>query len=176
MAGQIAVRRRYQPDVHAGVCAVGADTLDLAGLEEPQQHDLHPHAHLADFVEQHRPSVGELEQPALVAMGVGEAAARVAEELRLEQRLGHARAVDRDHRAPRARAALMNHVREHFLPDAALTGDENFRVGGSRVLRLLEDFQHGSAAAEKYRRFHGSPSRSTHVRRRPPARQVCVVS
>ena len=80
-----------------------ADALDLAGLEEPQQQRLHAQAHLADLVHEDRAAVGRFEQAALVAVGVGEAAAHVAEQLRLEQRVGNARAVDRDAAARGAR-------------------------------------------------------------------------
>ena len=59
---------------------------------------LHPQAHLADFVHEDRAAVGRLEPAALVAVGVGEAAAHVAEQLRLEQRIRHAGAVDGDQR------------------------------------------------------------------------------
>ena len=49
---EVAVGRGDEADVDARVRAVGADALDLAGLEEAQQHDLHARAHLADFVEE----------------------------------------------------------------------------------------------------------------------------
>ena len=78
--------------------ALGADLLDLAGLEEPQQQPLHPQRHLADFVEEDGAVVGHLELAGLVAVGAGEAALHVAEQLRLEQRLGDAGAIDRHER------------------------------------------------------------------------------
>ena len=84
---------------------VGADGLHLAVLEEPQQQRLHAQAHLADFVEEQRAAVRQLQLAELVAVGAGEAALHVAEQLRFEQRLGQARAVDRDERARGARGA-----------------------------------------------------------------------
>ena len=81
------------------VVVVRADRLDLAVLEEAQQQRLHAQAHLADFVEEQRAAVGQLQLAGLVAVGAGEAALDVAEQLRLEQRLGEAGAVDRDERA-----------------------------------------------------------------------------
>ena len=71
--------------------AVGADLLQLAGLEEPQQQALHAQRHLADFVEEDRAAVGQFELARLVAVGAGEAALDVAEQLRLEERFGQAR-------------------------------------------------------------------------------------
>ena len=100
--------------------AIGADLLQLAGFEEPQQQTLHPQRHLADFVEEDGAAVGHLELALLVAIGAGEAALDVAEELRFEQRFGQAGAVDGDHRARGARAALMDGVRHELLADAAL--------------------------------------------------------
>ncbi len=101
---QIAVGRRDQPHVDAGVRAVRADALDLAGLKEAQEHHLHAGAHLADFVEEDGAVRRHLQQSGFVAIRAGEAAAYVAEELRLEQRIGQAGAVDRDQPARAARA------------------------------------------------------------------------
>ena len=75
--------------------AVGADSLNLAGFEESQQHDLHPHAHLADFIEEERAVRRQLDEAGLVAVRAGKAAAYVPEELRLEQRIRQTRAIER---------------------------------------------------------------------------------
>ena len=101
---QIAVGGGDQPHVDARVRPIGADALNLAGLEEAEQHHLHPHAHLADFVEEHRAVRRHFEQARLVAIRAGEAAADVAEQLRFEQRVGQPGAIDGDER--RRRAAL----------------------------------------------------------------------
>ena len=58
---QVAVRRGDDADVDAPARVIGPDLLQLAGLHESQQQALHPHRHLADFVEENRPLVGELE-------------------------------------------------------------------------------------------------------------------
>ena len=55
--------------------------LTLAVLEKAEEHRLHPQAHLADFVEEDRAFVGKLKQADLVAMGAGEAAPDMAEQL-----------------------------------------------------------------------------------------------
>ena len=47
-----------------------------------------PLRQVADLVEEQRAAVGQLEAPAALAVGAGEGAALVAEQLRLEQRLG----------------------------------------------------------------------------------------
>ena len=92
-----------------------SDLLQLAGLEEAQQQPLHAQRHLADLVEKDRALVGELELAGLVAVGAGEAALDVTEQLRLQQRLGHARAVDGHKRLADPWAPRVNGSRDQFL-------------------------------------------------------------
>ena len=91
---QVAIGRRNHAHVDDGAGLLGADALNLAVLEEPQQHALHAQAHLADFVEQDRAAVGRLEKSRAIAIRAREAAAHVAEEFRFEQPFGHAGAID----------------------------------------------------------------------------------
>ena len=101
---------------------LGADALNLAGLQETQKHCLHPNAHLANFIQEHRSAVG-LEQPTfLVFICVGKTATYVSEELGLEQRVRNSRAIDRNEWRESPAAALVNQVRDNFLPDSALSG------------------------------------------------------
>ena len=90
---EVAVGGGDHAHVDARLRLIRPDGLDLAVLEKPQQERLHAQAHLADFVEEQRAAMRELELAALVAVGAGEAALDVSEELRLEQRLGQAGAV-----------------------------------------------------------------------------------
>ena len=62
------------------------------------------------------PLVGHLELAGLVAVGAGEAALHVAEQLRLEQRLRQAGAVDGDERALRPRALRVDALATSSLP------------------------------------------------------------
>jgi len=89
-----AVGRSDHPDVERGRRLVGANRLDLAALEEPQQQRLHPQAHLPQLVEEQRALVRHSQLSRAVAVGVGEAAPGVTEQLRFEQRLAQAGAVD----------------------------------------------------------------------------------
>ena len=91
---QVAIGRGDHAHVDDSPAAVGADFLELAGLEESQKEALHPKRHLAHFVQEDRSHVGRLELAWLVPIGAGEAALDVAEELGLEQCLGQAGAVD----------------------------------------------------------------------------------
>ena len=92
---EVAVGRGNDAHVHPRAGAIRPDLLQLSGLEEPQQQALHPQRHLADLVEKHRALVGVFELAGLVAIRASEAAFDMAEQLGLEQRLGHAGAVDR---------------------------------------------------------------------------------
>ena len=77
-------------------------------LQHAQELGLHGRRQLADLVEEERAAVGQLEAPGLLAVGAGEGAALVAEQLALEQRLGQRRAVERDEGAVGARAGVMD--------------------------------------------------------------------
>ena len=136
---QIAVGRGDDADVDDRVLALGTDLLDFAALEESKQQGLHAQAHLAHFVEEHRSAVGHFEQSPAIAMRVGEAAAEMPEELGLEQRFGHAAAVDGDQRPAAPRAALVNQARQQFLADAALAGDQHLAIAGSDLLRFFNE-------------------------------------
>ena len=63
--------------------------------------------------------------PGRAPRGAGEGAARVAEELVLEQRLGQRGAVQRDERTVGARAAGVHRARRELLAGAGLPGDED---------------------------------------------------
>ena len=145
---QAAMGRRDHADVDRRQLAIGTDALNLAGLEEPQQQRLHPQAHLPDFVHEDGAAVGGLEPAALVAVGVGEAALHVTEQLRFEQRVREAGAVDGDERAAAAAAALVNQPRDDFLADAALTGDEHLGIGARGVIDFFFDTPNGGTDAD----------------------------
>jgi hypothetical protein len=92
---QVAIGRRDHPDIHDRRRPIGADGVNLAVLEEPQQRALHPGRHLAQFVEKERSPMRKLQLAARVAIRAGEASLHVAEQLRLEERLGNPGAVHR---------------------------------------------------------------------------------
>ena len=147
--GEVAVGGGDHAHVDARLRALGADALDLAALEEAQQQRLHPQAHLPHFVHEDRAAVRRLEQARLVAVGAGERAAHVAEQLRLEERVGQAGAVDRDELRARAGALLVDQAGEDLLADAALAGDEDLRVRPGRVLQLLAEFADRRASPDE---------------------------
>ena len=134
---------------HRGV--VGADLLQLAGFEEPQQHALHAQGHLADLVEEDRAAIAHLELAGLVAVGAGETALHVAEELRLEERLGNAGAVDRHKGLARPVGTVVDGSGDQLLADTALAGDEDLGVGQRNPFNLLPELRHLSTVANEIR-------------------------
>ena len=151
---EVAVRRGEHANVDAGVRAVGADALQLAGFEESKQRRLHAQAHLADLVEEHGAVVGRLEDAGLVPIGAGEAAPDVPEQLGLEQRVGDARTVERDQACQPARASLMDQCGDDLLADAGLSGDEHLCIRTGREVDLVVDRSHHAADANQV--GHGS--------------------
>src|SRR5438132_9434250 len=71
--------------------------------------------------------MGLLESPDAVAVGAGEGALDVAEQLALQQALRQGRAMDLDERPRRARAGVMDRRRQQLLPGAALAPDQDGR-------------------------------------------------
>ena len=87
---QVAVGRGQH--AHVDLAGLGfADPLDFLLLQDAQQFRLHRQGQLADFIEEKRAAAREFEAPGLVALRSGERAARMAEELALEQGLGNRR-------------------------------------------------------------------------------------
>ena len=100
---EVAVGRGDEADVERHL-AVAADRPHRPLLQRAQQLRLQRERQLADLVEEERAAVRLHEEARARAARVGEGAARVAEQLALEQRLGHRGAVDGDERPVRAPA------------------------------------------------------------------------
>ena len=79
----------------------------------------------ADLVQEDGAAVGQREAALLVGGGAGEGAAHVAEQLRLQQRLGDGRAVHLDQGHLALRAAVVDGARHQLLARARLAGDEH---------------------------------------------------
>ena len=114
-----------------GISAFAADGAHLALLQRAQQLRLQPERQLADLVEEERAAVRLRRRGPCAAVFASVNAPRdVAEQLALEQRLGHRRAVDGDERARRLRRLRWwMRARDELLAGAALAGDEHRRVG-----------------------------------------------
>ncbi len=104
--------------------------------------------HLADLVEEQRAPVGLLEAAFAAALGAGERALLVAEELGFHQRLGDRRTVEADERALAARAVDVQRTGDDLLACPGLAADQH---GGLRRRHLgdrVQQPQHGRAAAD----------------------------
>src|SRR5262245_44767089 len=125
-APEIHVRRRQDPHVDRHR-ADPAEPLDLALLQDAQELRLQVEAQGADLVEEQRAAVGELEAAELLGVRAGEGALLVAEQLRLDQRLGDRRHVDGHERLPAALAPRVDRPRYQLLAGAALARDQDGR-------------------------------------------------
>ena len=108
-------------------------------LQDPENLGLDRGAHVADFVQEQAAAVGLLEAADSLAIGAGEGALLVAEQLRLEQRLGQRRAVHFDEVARRAVRVVMNRAGDELLARARLAPDQHGRVA---LRHLAHDAQH----------------------------------
>ena len=94
-------------------------------------------------------------RPDAVLLGVGERALDVAEELALEDPLGHAAGVDRHHRPRAARRRRVQRVRHQALAGAVLARDEDVGVGRPHALDDLQHLLHRRRRGDEGRRVRG---------------------
>ena len=90
--------------------------MKRAGLQHAQQLDLQLQRHLGDLVEEQRAAVRALEEALVLAVGAGEAALLVAEQLALDQVRRDRAAVDRQERPLAAAAQLVHGLATSSLP------------------------------------------------------------
>src|SRR4029450_6229506 len=115
-----------------------AETLELALLQDPKQFRLHVERRLANFIEEYRAVVGQLEPPDARRRGAGERSPFVAEQLALEQCRWKRGAVACDERVPAARAQAMDGAGDELLARAGLSADEDRGVGRHPHRNLVE--------------------------------------
>ena len=89
------MRGTDEPNVHR-LFDRRADLAHSALLDRAQQLDLHRQRQFGHFVEEKRSACGCLKESFSIALGAGERALAVTEELGLHQRLGNCTAIDRD--------------------------------------------------------------------------------
>jgi hypothetical protein len=126
-----------------------AHDLELAALEHLQQLGLHLGPQRADLVEHERAALGLREAPGARGRGARNGALAVPEELALEQRLGHGRAVHAHEVAARARPGAVDLVGHELLARAALAGDEHRGVAARDLADRLAQPSHRGAVAHQ---------------------------
>ena len=120
-----------------------ADLLELEVLQHAKQFDLHGRAGRADFVEEDRPFVGQLELADLFAHRAGERAGHVAEQFAFQQRLGQRAAGDFDERLDRAAPLwrwIARAISDLPVPLSPVISTVALRVGHG--VDHVEDLQH----------------------------------
>src|SRR5207249_2797829 len=119
---QVAVGGREQP--HVGLDGlVAADALEALLLEQAQQLRLRQRGHFADLVEEQRAARALLELADALALGAGERALLVAEQLALQEGFGDGGTVDSQERPLPAAAVLVDGAGDQLLAGAALAED-----------------------------------------------------
>src|SRR5262245_37231005 len=126
--GQVAVGRGNQACVSAKRPSA-AQAFELALLKDPQELGLELDRNLADFVEEDRPAVGELESADPLADRTRERSLLVSEQLTLEKARGNRGAIQLDERVVTASAQLMDRSRDQFLARSGLAGNQHGRIG-----------------------------------------------
>ena len=125
---------------------------------------------IADLVEEDRAAVSGFEHPFALAVGAGERAAHMAEEIGEEQGLGEGGAVDGDERPAGAGAAAMETPGRELLAGAALAQDQHRQVTGRQPVQAVDRREQapgsrplssssGSASARAARRSAGDGGR-----------------
>ena len=119
-------------------------------LEHAQQLCLRDQRRVGDLVEKKRALVGELEAPGLAVVRSGKRALLVAEDFRLEQRVGQRGAVDRLEVRDASRAQLVDHARDDFLARSRRSENQHGDVGFGRGSNPLEHDQHLLVLADHF--------------------------
>ncbi len=106
--------------------------------------------HIADLVQKDRAAGALLELADAAAVGSGEGALLVPEQLALQQRLGNGRAVDRQEAPGCPRAVLIDGPRDQLLAGAALAADQHGDVLRGDAADCFVDLLHRFAAADHH--------------------------
>src|SRR2546426_5702921 len=111
-------------------------------LFRSQELDLQGQRHLGDLVEEKRPPLGALDEPALGVLGAGEGPLDVAEEFALEEAFRDRAAVDPDEGAPRPAAVTVDDAGDDFLARAGLAQKADRGVGLGDAGDLIQQGLH----------------------------------
>ena len=118
------IRRGHHAYIH-GAWSVLSDAPHFPLLQHTKKLGLGPRRQLAHFIQEQAATVRVFHETRARANGAGERAARMSEQLSLDQFVGERRAVDGDEPAVPPRAQPMNRARNELLAGAALTFHEN---------------------------------------------------
>ncbi len=125
------------------------ERAELALLEHAQEAGLQLRRHLGDFIEEQGAARGFLDHAGEIVHRAGKGALHVAEKLGLDHVLREGGAVQFHERAVVALAAAVEHVRDDFLADAALAGDEDIGIAGRNAGDEIVDLAHAAAGEDR---------------------------
>ncbi len=100
-----------------------ADGEEGMAFENTKELGLAFHGHFADFVEEERSAVGLLEEAGVVAVGAGEGASFVAEELAFHKLGGNGGAIDAEHGAIGTGAGFVDGPGDELFAGAAFAAE-----------------------------------------------------
>jgi hypothetical protein len=127
LGSQVTVAGRDQAHVSAH-SPIRADRLEAPVLQHPQQLRLGLQAQLADFVEEDGAARRSIESSGALAVGPGEGASLMPEQLGLEEGLGDGGAVDRHQGSAAAAASGVDCPCAELLARPGLPGEEHGQV------------------------------------------------
>ncbi len=116
------------------------------------------HRQCAEFIEEERATIGFLEPAGARAVGAGEGALFMAEQLCLDQGFGQRRAIHGDERFAPAWGEVMQAFGDQFLAGAAFTDDQHRAIELGSAPGLLHRIEKGEALADKLRIFLHAPT------------------
>ncbi len=148
LLAQLAVRRGDDAHVDLAIAA-GAERLDLLAIDRAQKARLQVERQLADLVDEQRAPVRLHEGAVARRVRAGEGAARVTEQLALDERRRHCRAVEHDERPLGARAARVDGLGADLLAGAGLAVDQDGAVRRGRARQQREDLTHRQRAPDQ---------------------------
>ena len=94
---EVTIRRSYNTDI-GPYRLVATEPFKGMALEDSQEFGLDFHAHLPEFIQEHRAGVSQFELADFSIRRTGEGTFFVPEEFAFQERRGEGRAVDRDKR------------------------------------------------------------------------------
>ena len=145
------VRRSDDSHIHRNG-ARATDPLQLTLLQHPQQLHLHRRGHVADLVQEQRPTVRQLEPSLAPGARTRERALLVTEQLALDQALGHRPAIELDERASGSIRRHVDRVGDQLLARPVLTEDQHPAFGRSQLADQLSEMLHRSALPQQLSR------------------------
>src|SRR5271168_1722563 len=145
---QVLVRGREQPEIH-GYGPLAAQVNDRVVLEHAEQLALEGQGERADFVQEERAAVRQLDAALLGLRCSGKGALFIAEKLGFHQGFGKGGTVDAGEGTAAPVAQVVDGVRDQLLAGAALPADAHGGVGGRYAPHQVEDGPHHVAGADQ---------------------------